>query len=195
MVAGAGAVAVGSSESAGESPARLVEPSANNRLEWWGEALEIVRAKPLGGAGADTFKVARKRYRDQAVETVEPHSVPLQFLAGSGPVGLLLFLSLVAAAAWASVAALRRLEAAERTAAAALAVFPALWLFHAFVDFPWDFLAVTGPALFALGVLAQRAASPSAYAAPSPRPERWPCVLRPSRRSDHRGSRRGACAM
>ena len=31
---------------------------------------------------------------------------------------------------------------------------PALWLAHAVVDFDWDFVAVTGPALFALGVLA-----------------------------------------
>ena len=116
---------------------------------WWGEALRILRAKPLGGAGADTFKVARKRYREEAVETVEPHDVPLQVLAGTGPVGLLLFVSFLAAAAWAAAAALRRLEGAERAAAAALAVFPALWLFHALVDFPWNFVAVTGPALFA----------------------------------------------
>ena len=161
-----GAVAVGSSESAGESPSRFVDPTANNRLEWWGEALRIVRAKPLGGAGADTFKVARKRYRDEAVETVEPHDVPLQVLAGTGPVGLLLFVSFLAAAAWAAAAALRRLEGAERAAAAALAVFPALWLFHALVDFPWNFVAVTGPALFAVGVLAAAGREPRRVRSP-----------------------------
>jgi O-antigen ligase len=166
VVAGVGAVAVGSRESAGESPSRLVDPSANNRLDWWGEALQIVSAEPLSGAGADTFKIARKRYRDQAVETVEPHSVPLQFLAGTGPVGLLLFLSLVAAAAWSAVVALRRHEGAERAAAAALAVFPALWLFHALVDFPWNFVAVTGPALFAAGVLAAADREPARVRSP-----------------------------
>jgi tetratricopeptide (TPR) repeat protein len=30
----------------------------------------------------------------------------------------------------------------------------ALWLVHALVDYDWDFVAVTGPALFAAGVLA-----------------------------------------
>jgi tetratricopeptide (TPR) repeat protein len=52
------------------------------------------------------------------------------------------------------VGGLRRLEGAERSAAVALAIVPALWLAHAVVDFDWDFVAVTGPALFALGVLA-----------------------------------------
>ena len=42
----------------------------------------------------------------------------------------------------------------ERDAAAALAVALALWLVHALVDYDWDFVAVTGPALFAAGVLA-----------------------------------------
>jgi O-antigen ligase len=144
----------------------LLDPSANNRLEWWGEALEIVQAKPFGGAGAETFEIARKRYRDQAVETSQPHSVPLQFLADTGPVGLLLFLLLVAAAGWTAVGALRRLTGRERDAAAALAVLPALWLVHALVDYPWSFVAVTGPALFAVGVLAAAAREPTRLRSP-----------------------------
>ncbi len=84
----------------------------------------------------------------------QPHSVPLQFLAGTGLVGLALFLALVAAAGAAAVGALRRLDGIERDAAAALAVALALWLVHALVDYDWDFVAVTGPALFAAGVLA-----------------------------------------
>jgi tetratricopeptide (TPR) repeat protein len=84
----------------------------------------------------------------------QPHSVPLQFLAGTGLVGLALLLALLAAAATAAVGAVRRLESGERDAAAALAVALALWLVHALVDYPWDFVAVTGPALFAIGVLA-----------------------------------------
>ena len=84
----------------------------------------------------------------------QPHSVPLQFLAGTGLVGLALFAALVAAAAAAAVGARRRLEGGERDAAAALSVALALWLAHALVDYDWDFVAVTGPALFAAGVLA-----------------------------------------
>ena len=77
----------------------------------------------------------------------QPHSVPLQFLAGTGLVGLALFAALVAAAAAAAVGARRRLEGGERDAAAALSVALALWLAHALVDYNWDFVAVTGPAL------------------------------------------------
>jgi tetratricopeptide (TPR) repeat protein len=78
----------------------------------------------------------------------------LQFLAGLGVVGLALFAALAAAAAAAAVGARRRLEGSERDAAAALSVALAIWLAHALVDYDWDFVAVTGPAFFAAGVLA-----------------------------------------
>ena len=135
-------------------PTRFFNASSNNRLAWWREALDIFAADPFEGAGANTFEVARKRYRETASAVSEPHSVPLQFLAGAGLVGLALFLALVAAAGVAAVGALRRLEGIERDAAAALAVALALWLVHALVDYDWDFVAVTGTALFAAGVLA-----------------------------------------
>jgi tetratricopeptide (TPR) repeat protein len=80
-------------------------------------------------------------------------------------VGLALFLALAAAAGIAAVGAVRRLDGIERDAAAALAVAMALWLVHALVDYDWDFVAVTGPALFAAGVLA--AANRPARRAPS----------------------------
>jgi tetratricopeptide (TPR) repeat protein len=135
-------------------PARLGSLSSNNRLAWWREARSIFEAQPVTGAGANTFEVARKRYRENASAVSQPHSVPLQFLAGTGLVGLALFLALVAAAGAAAVGALRRLDGHERDAGAALAVALALWLVHALVDYDWDFVAVTGPALFAAGVLA-----------------------------------------
>ncbi len=135
-------------------PNRFISLSSNNRSAWWGEAWDIFRADELKGAGANTFEVARKRYRETASAVSQPHSVPLQFLAGTGLVGFALFLALVAAAGVAAVGAVRRLEGIERNAAAALAVAMALWLVHALVDYDWDFVAVTGPALFAAGVLA-----------------------------------------
>ena len=135
-------------------PGRLGSLSANNRLDWWGEAWDIFTSDPLLGAGAGSFEVARKRYRETASPVTQPHSVPLQFLAGTGLVGLALFAALVAAAAAAAIAARRRLEDGERDAAAALSVALALWLAHALVDYDWDFVAVTGPVLFAAGALA-----------------------------------------
>ena len=88
LVANAGRIA---DEFRGEEvrndPGRFVSLSSNNRLAWWGEARDIFEAHPLAGAGANTFEVARKRYRDLASSVTQPHSVPLQFLAGTGSSG------------------------------------------------------------------------------------------------------------
>ena len=161
LVANAGRIA---DEFRGEEvrndPGRFASLSSNNRLAWWGEARDVFEADPLTGAGANTFEIARKRYREIASSVTQPHSVPLQFLAGTGIVGLALLLGLVAAAAAAAVGAVRRLEGTERDAAAALSVALALWLVHALVDYDWDFVAVTGPVFFAAGALAAAGRSP-----------------------------------
>jgi O-antigen ligase len=147
-------------EEVGNDPGRFTSLSSNNRSAWWGEAWEVFRADPLLGSGANTFEVARKRYRETASAVTQPHSVPLQFLAGTGLVGLALLAALAAAGAAAAAGAVRRLGGPEKSAAVALAIAPALWLVHAAVDFDWDFVAVTGPALVAAGALA--AAGPPA---------------------------------
>jgi tetratricopeptide (TPR) repeat protein len=128
--------------------------SSNNRAAWWGEAWAIFRADPVLGAGANTFAVARLRHRGDSLEALQPHSVPLQELADGGLVGLALLASAVAAAAGVCVCARRRLEGGERAAASALAAVALAWLVHALADYPLDFVAVTAPVVFALGVLA-----------------------------------------
>ena len=153
-------------EEVGNDPGRFRNLSSNNRLAWWEEAGEIFAADPLVGAGANTFEVARKRYRDNASAVTQPHSVPLQFLAGTGIVGLALFLALLAAAALAATAAVRRSTGPERDAGAALAVALALWLVHALVDYDWDLVAVTGPMVFVAGVLAGTGRPPRRLVAP-----------------------------
>ena len=147
-------------EEVGNDPGRFTSLSSNNRAAWWREAGDVFAADPLVGAGANTFEVARKRYRENASAVTQPHSVPLQVAAGTGLVGVALLLALLAVAAWTAVAAVRRLVGDERAAAAALAVALVLWLVHALVDYPWDFVAVTAPALFALGVLATAGREP-----------------------------------
>nr|MBA2333037.1 O-antigen ligase family protein [Actinomycetota bacterium] len=74
-----------------QSPGRLDDASLNNRWTWWGEALELFAEEPLQGSGAGSFDVAHRRLQEIYVPAVEPHSVPLQFLAGTGILGLLLF--------------------------------------------------------------------------------------------------------
>ena len=155
------AVAVGDAVSSDAScaeiendPSRLGSLDLSNRWCWWNEALDVYAGSAPEGTGSGTFEIARKRYRSDARNVVQPHSVPLQQLADGGLVALGLFIALVLAAAATCIAALRRLEGGERSAALALVAAPAAYLLHALVDYNWDFLAVTAPVMVALGVLA-----------------------------------------
>jgi hypothetical protein len=143
---------VSCSEVANE-PSRFGSLSFSNRRCWWGEAKDVFVHHAPEGAGAGTFEIARKRFRIDARNVSQPHSVPLQQLADGGVGGLLLFAALVAVAAAACACALRRLDGPERAAAIALVAAPFAYLLHALVDYDWDFLAVTAPTLVALGVL------------------------------------------
>ncbi len=135
------------------TPGRLTELCANNRVAWWDDALEVFADQRLAGTGALTYEIARKRVRDDATPVLQPHSVPLQILADTGLVGLLLGGAAVAGLAGGAVAALRRLAGPERDAAVALVALPAAYAAHALVDYPLDFVAVTAPTLVALGAL------------------------------------------
>ncbi len=134
-------------------PSRFESLDPNNRLCWWSEAWDVYTGHSPEGAGAGTFQIARKRYRPDARNVLEPHSVPLQQLADGGVVALGLFLVLIGSATFACVCALRRLDGSERAAAVALVAAPAAYLGHSLVDYNWNFLAVTAPTMVALGIL------------------------------------------
>ena len=142
-------------------PGRLTELCANNRPAWWGEAAEVFVDHPLGGTGALTFEIARKRVRDDGLPVREPHSVPLQLLADLGLVGFALALTFAGALIVGIRRGLRRLEGQEREAAAALVCLPAVYGVHALVDYDLDFLAVTAPTLVVCGVLLGAARPPA----------------------------------
>jgi hypothetical protein len=143
-------------------PGRLGSLDPNNRWCWWNEAWDVYVGHAPEGAGAGSFEVARKRYRVDARNVLQPHSVPLQQLADGGVAALGLFVLLVASGAWVCACAVRRLEGDERAAAIALVAAPAAYLLHALVDYSWDFLAVTAPTLLVLGVLAAAGRAPRA---------------------------------
>ncbi len=134
-------------------PGRLTDLCANNRLQWWGEALDVAADRPVGGSGAGTFALARRRYRASATPVAEPHSVPLQLLADLGLVGLALGLTVVGGAAVGIRGGLRSVSGGERAAATALACLVLAYGVHALVDYDLDFLAVSAPMLVALGTL------------------------------------------
>ena len=69
---------------------RLTSLSSNHRWTWWGEAWELFIDHPVLGVGAGSFGVAHKQVRVSELDAVEPHNLPLQFLAETGLVGALL---------------------------------------------------------------------------------------------------------
>ena len=148
--------AISSGRSCGEvvnDPSRFGSLDPNNRVCWWSEAWDVFAGNAPLGAGAGTFEIARKRYRADARNVLQPHSVPLQHLSDGGIPGIALFLLLVAAVAAGCACALRRLGGRERAAAIALVAVPTAYVGHALVDYNWDFLAVTAPTMVAVGVL------------------------------------------
>lgn len=146
-------------------PNRLLSGNSGNRWTWWEEAAGAWSAKPLAGWGAGSFPVTHRLYRRQLLSVQQPHSVPLQWLAETGLVGLLLGGGAVLALLAAALAGVRREPWALRDAppgrgaAAALLAVGVAWAVHAFYDWDWDIPAVTMPMLLCLGVLAARPAT------------------------------------
>ena len=151
-----------------EGPARITNLSSDNRWYWWQEAWRSFREHPLAGQGAGSFWLVHRHERTNSADVTQPHNILLQVLSDMGVVGLLLFVAAVVAAAIAATAAIRGLVEVDRAAAIALAIAAGSYFVHALVDFDWDFLAVTAPTLFVVGVLA-----PAGAAAPARRRTLW----------------------
>src|SRR5262249_62309377 len=118
----------------------------NSRLGWWREAGHVWVHRPLGGAGAGTFQVARKRYRTSGDPVTEPHSIPMQAVSGIGVVGGALLLVFAAGALLTIRRRVTALAGAERSAGVALVALPSAYALHGLVDYDANFLAVTRPA-------------------------------------------------
>ena len=161
---------IGGSGEVANGPGRLGSLETNNRTVWWGEAWQVFRAHPAGGTGARTFEIARKRYRDDAPNVTEPHSLPLQLLSDTG---LPAFLSVSRSSSGSASGSARACDGSspdERAAAVGLVALPLAFGLHSLVDYDLDFLAVAAPtalvsaALLAAGRPARRRAQPGARA-------------------------------
>jgi hypothetical protein len=137
-----------------EGPHRVTSFSSNHRWAWWKESWSSFLEHPLDGTGAGSFVLVHRPRRSTSLDvTTEPHNVPLQFLGETGIVGFLLFVGAAVAAALGIRATLRRLRDDDRPAALALALGVLAYVLWSIVDFNWDFVAVTGPAFFLVGVV------------------------------------------
>jgi O-antigen ligase len=136
-------------------PTRIISSNSGNRWVWWKEAAGAWTDKPVGGWGAGSFPVTHLMYRQVDLDVMQPHNVPLEFLAETGVIGAALAMGALGFLLFAALARVRGMAAGrERDIAVALFAGAAAWLMHGFVDFDWDIPGVTIPALLFLGVLA-----------------------------------------
>jgi hypothetical protein len=151
-------------EAAGQfDPRRLLSTNSGNRWVWWEEAVGAWSDRPLAGWGAGSFPVLHREYRKNGLDVLQPHSVPLEFLAETGLVGALLGIGGVLLLFVGAAGALRRLAPGpERGLAVALFAGSVAWGSHCLYDWDWDIPGVTLPALAFLGVLCARGWAPAA---------------------------------
>jgi O-Antigen ligase len=76
------------------TPGRLTAV-ASVRARYWKEALEVFKAHPLLGSGAEGFATAHLRYRTETLEVRHAHGFVVQTLADLGLLGLLVALALL----------------------------------------------------------------------------------------------------
>jgi hypothetical protein len=140
-----------------QGPGRLLSTSSDNRWTWWGEAVGAWSDRPVAGFGGGSFPVTHLQYRENTLSVAQPHSVPLQFLAELGVVGLALAVGALGLLLAAALGRLRGLpDGRERQAGAALVAVVAAWLLQSLVEWHWDIPGVTLPVMAALGLLAAR---------------------------------------
>jgi hypothetical protein len=132
-----------------EGARRLACASSDARLDWWKEAWQSFEDKPLDGTGAGSFGLSHRLRRAHFTRPVtEPHNLALQGLGETGIVG---FLLLAGSVAFAALAVRRRVRGDD--AALALALCVLAYAVHVLIDVGYDFVAVSAPFFFVLGVL------------------------------------------
>jgi O-antigen ligase len=147
-------------------PARIVSSNSGNRWVWWKEAAGAWSDKPLQGWGAGSFAVTHKMYREVELPVVQPHNMPLQFLAETGIVGTLLVTGALGFLLFCAFERVRAMaHGRERDIAVALFAGAVGWVVHGLVDWDWDIPGVTIPALIFLGLLVGRPWRPRSEAA------------------------------
>ena len=140
----------GGSGAVGNGGGRLGSTSSNFRFVWWRQAWREFRGHELVGTGAGSFHLANLRFRSSFLDfTIEPHNLPLQFLAEAGIVGLVLLLL--------SAASLLRGSLGRQGHELALGLVLPAFLLHSLVDIDWDFVAVSVLAFLVAGALVGKA--------------------------------------
>jgi tetratricopeptide (TPR) repeat protein len=120
---------------------RLFTFTGGYRAELWEEAWDDFRANPALGSGPGTYAEYWNLHRPVPHIVRDAHNLYLEMLAELGPLGLALLLLTLGAPLVAAVGARR-----EPLAIGAIGAYVA-FLVHAAVDWDWELLGVTVPAL------------------------------------------------
>jgi hypothetical protein len=115
---------------------RLLDLSANGRVELWRVAWHDFTANPFAGRGAGTFEQSWAAHRPIVLQARDAHSLYLQTLSELGLVGLVLLLIALSAPLVAAVKARRR-----PLVPVAFAAYVA-FLAHSAVDWDWQLTGV-----------------------------------------------------
>ncbi len=145
--------------------------AGNHRYDFWRVAAHQFAQSPLLGRGVDNFAADYVRLRRSTEQPTFPHSLEARLLGGTGLVGFLLFAAFAAAGAALCIKAARSSGDWALVGLAAAIMF-AYWLVHGSVDWLWEFPALSGPAVAAVGCCAGIEARDSAPR-PSPRLRRF----------------------
>jgi hypothetical protein len=168
---------------AGSGAGRLGSTSSS-RGEYWRQAMDVFKSRPVTGRGADGFTLARLPYRHDPKAANHAHGFVPQTMADLGLLGLLVVIVLLVA--WAVAAGrtlgVRRRGAMgpgwtdERAALTALGLAALAYGLQSAIDWTWFIPGPTVAALMAAGFLAGRGPL-VVQDAPVPATERRP-VLR-----------------
>ncbi|WP_372791894.1 O-antigen ligase family protein [Paraconexibacter sp.] len=143
-------------------PGRVITANSGNRWTWWKEAAGGFSDRPVGGWGAGSFSVVHRLYREDQLSVAQPHSVPLQFLVETGAIGGLLALGAISTLLGVGLLRIRSLPAGRsRDMAVTLLAAGVAWTVHGIFDWDWSLPGATLPAMFALGSLVARPATPT----------------------------------
>ena len=142
------------------TPGRLTA-IASVRARYWKEALQIFKAHPLLGVGADGYGTARLRYRKETLVVEHAHGFLTQTLADLGLVGIVLVLALLVS--WMLAARrpthplrTRTRYSAERIGMLSMLCVVVVFGLHSLIDWTWYVPGDACVALLCAGWLAGR---------------------------------------
>ncbi len=143
----------------GSSSSHFTSFYGTHRYDFWRVSVDVFRAHPLGGVGADNFAVEYLQARRSDEEPDNPHSIEFRVLEQTGAIGALLFLGFVVSA----LVATRRkmIDPFRRGLIGSLVVGFAYWLIHGSVDWFWEIPALAVAAFAFLGLAAALSADES----------------------------------